>query len=443
MTLTCPRRWRLLVPAAALFCVPFVGRAQQVTSPSAPALQTVPLPVLRQRTRQPDAPALAASTTPAPKAPAQPQNNIQPQNNRRRGRRRRLPPKPPIEFVPGGAISSAPVVGSNGFVYLASWNSRVYALDGATGALKWKFTAPKMLNASPAVGADGTVYAGAYDGKVYALDGATGTKRWEFATRSLLNEAPAVSAAGDTVYVGGYDRTVYALAAKDGALKWRTPVGAAASSPTVGSDGAVYVGADEIYALKPADGKPQWQFLTGFDAASPVAASSDGMVYAQAHDDTGRSQICALDTRTGRQNWAFPLSERMAFPPLAVGDRVYVGADQLYALRQSSGHLVWQYGQGSVRWSTPTAYNGIICAGNASGALVALDAATGNVLWTFATNDPLLSFPRFGPDGVVYAACEGDRKVYALQGRTGKIVWQFTQDPVPTAVPPPARKPNP
>jgi len=349
-----------------------------------------------------------------------------------------------VEFVPGGTVSSAPAFGANGLVYLASWNSRVYALDSVTGALQWKFAAPKMFNASPVVGADGTVYAGAYDGKVYALDGVTGAKKWEFATRALVNEAPAVSASGDTVYVGGYDRSVYALAAKDGAVKWRTPVGAAASSPAVGQDGSVYVGADKIYALKPADGTLQWQFLTGYDAASPVAAGANGALYAQAHDDRGRSQICALDTRTGRQTWAFPLSELPAYPPLVSADRVYVGADQVYVLRQSSGHLVWRYGQTGVRWSTPTVNNNIVCAGNSSGALVALDGMTGNALWTFATHDPLLSFPRFGPRGLVYVACEGDRKIYALDGRTGKTLWQFTQEQVPTtAIPPPPKKGTP
>lgn len=352
-----------------------------------------------------------------------------------------MPPKPPIEFVPGGTVSSAPVVGANGLVYLASWNNRVYALDGANGALKWKFAAPKMFNASPAVGTDGTVYAGAYDGVLYALDGATGARKWQFATRALLNAAPSVSAAGDTVYVGGYDRSIYSLAAKDGAVKWRTSVGAASSSPAVGKSGTVYVGADQIYALKPEDGTVRWQFHTGYDAASPVITSGDGTIYAQAHDESGRSQIRAIDSRTGRSNWAFPLAERLAFPPTSFDGRVYVGADHIYVLRQSTGSLIWRYGTDNVRWSTPTISNGIVCAGGSDGTLVALDAATGAPLWTFATNDPLLSFPRFGPHGIVYVACEGDRKVYALEGRTGKTLWQFTQDPVPTTtVPPPTRK---
>lgn len=346
--------------------------------------------------------------------------------------------------MPGETISSAPVLGANGTLYLASWNSRVYALDAATGALRWKFTAPKMFNASPAVGKDGTVYAGAYDGKEYALDGATGAKKWEFATHALLNTAPFVNPSGDTVYVGGYDRLVYGLDAGSGAVKWRTPVGAAASSPYIGKSGTVYVGADKIYALKPADGTPKWQFLTGYDAASPVVTSGDGTVYAQAHDAGGRSQICALDSGTGRQKWAFPLAARLDFPPAAFDGRVYVGADRLYVLRQSSGKMVWQYGPGGVRWSTPAIDNGIVCAGASDGAVYALDAATGSPLWTFATNDPLLSFPRFGPHGVVYVACEGDRKVYALQSRTGQVLWRFTQDPLPVVTPPaPPRRTTP
>ncbi len=419
MTFSFARSWLLVLLPAAALCFPLAGHAQQVVSP-VPLPRQSPSVVLR-----PPRTGRVNASAPAPAL-----------NFNRRARRHRPPPKPVIEFVPGGTVSSAPVFGPNGIVYLASWNCRVYALDSMTGALKWKFTAPKMFNASPVVGTSGTVYAGAYDGKVYALDGETGAKKWEFATRALLNATPALSASGDTVYVGGHDRTVYALASDNGAVKWRTLVGAAASSPAVDKDGAVYVGADKIYALKPGDGTTKWQFPTGYDAASPVAAGDNGLVYAQAHDSAGRSQICALDDRTGRQLWAYPLAERMAFPPVSSDGRVYVGADQLYALRQSSGHLVWQYGQGGVRWSTPTVYQGIVCAGSGSGQVVALDAAKGDVLWTFATNDPLLSFPRFGPRGIVYVACEGDRKVYALQGRTGKVLWQFTQDPLPVPAAP-------
>ncbi len=42
-----------------------------------------------------------------------------------------------------------------------------YALDGGTGALKWKYsTAGNLIYSSPAIGADGTVYIGSLDNNV-------------------------------------------------------------------------------------------------------------------------------------------------------------------------------------------------------------------------------------------------------------------------------------
>ncbi len=41
-----------------------------------------------------------------------------------------------------------------------------YALDGGTGALKWKYTTGSFVDSSPAIGADGTVYIGSIDNYV-------------------------------------------------------------------------------------------------------------------------------------------------------------------------------------------------------------------------------------------------------------------------------------
>jgi eukaryotic-like serine/threonine-protein kinase len=45
----------------------------------------------------------------------------------------------------------------------------VYALDAATGALRWSYTTGGSVQSSPAV-ADGTVYIGSEDANVYALN---------------------------------------------------------------------------------------------------------------------------------------------------------------------------------------------------------------------------------------------------------------------------------
>jgi outer membrane protein assembly factor BamB len=59
--------------------------------------------------------------------------------------------------------------------------------------------------------ADGTVYIGNVNHTVYALDAATGHLRWTYTTKGEIVADPVV--AGSTVYIGSNDHNVYALKA--------------------------------------------------------------------------------------------------------------------------------------------------------------------------------------------------------------------------------------
>jgi outer membrane protein assembly factor BamB len=52
----------------------------------------------------------------------------------------------------------------------------------ATPSVLWSFTPPDALFATPALVDQGTIYIGCDDGRVYAIETATGTVRWTFAT---------------------------------------------------------------------------------------------------------------------------------------------------------------------------------------------------------------------------------------------------------------------
>jgi len=155
------------------------------------------------------------------------------------------------EFVTGGVVESSPAIGADGTVYVGSYDKRIYALDGTTGAKKWEFATGDQVYSSPAIGADGTVYVGSDDSKIYALDGATGAMKWEFETGYWVQASPAIGADG-TVYVGSRDNKVYALDGDTGTKKWEFAAGDKVySSPAIGADGTVYVGSldGKIYAL--------------------------------------------------------------------------------------------------------------------------------------------------------------------------------------------------
>ena len=77
---------------------------------------------------------------------------------------------------------------------------------------------------------DGTVFAGAADGNLYALDGASGALRWTYSTTNGTGTSatgklygPALSVDGSTVYVTCNSGGVHAVGSADGHSAGATP----------------------------------------------------------------------------------------------------------------------------------------------------------------------------------------------------------------------------
>ena len=73
------------------------------------------------------------------------------------------------EFETGGVVSSSPAIGSDGTVYVGSWDKKLYAINGKSGVKLWEFETGDFVDSSPAIGSDGTVYVGSDDKKLYAI----------------------------------------------------------------------------------------------------------------------------------------------------------------------------------------------------------------------------------------------------------------------------------
>src|SRR5262249_36391807 len=131
--------------------------------------------------------------------------------------------------------------------YTNSYDS-LYALDAATGALRWSSGAV-WGNSSPAV-ANGVVYIGSFDGNVYAFDAVTGDQLWSYTTGDGVQSSPAV--ANGEGHLGSTDGNVYALDAVTGVKLWsHTTGGVWEASPAV-VNGTVYIGATDsssVYAF--------------------------------------------------------------------------------------------------------------------------------------------------------------------------------------------------
>jgi outer membrane protein assembly factor BamB len=267
--------------------------------------------------------------------------------------------------------SSAAVEGDT--LYFVSSAGSLAALDLETGKPKWvfateferKFEAKNLhgypssaqtipdawdiFTSSPAV-ADGKVYFGSGDGNVYAVDGKTGVLQWKFPTQDVVHSSPAV--VNRTVYIGSWDSRLYALDAESGQLKWSFQAGedptihnqvGFQSSPAV-VDGVVYVGCRDahVYALDAATGRKKWDYPTSKSWVIGTPAVRDGRVYVGTSDS---ARFMGLDAKTGRLRFNFDAKAYMFSSAALAGDLAYVGDHngKLYAVDLKSGKLAWEF----------------------------------------------------------------------------------------------------
>jgi subtilisin family serine protease/outer membrane protein assembly factor BamB len=194
------------------------------------------------------------------------------------------------QTVTQDSITCAPAVGPNGTIYVGSDDDGLYAYN-PDGTTLWNFYATEPFDTtSAAVGGDGTVYAASsFGGPIYAFSAGTTsppTPKWSTTLPggAAVNGAAAlgtVSAADDTLYVKAQDGNLYSILTANGAVKWTYAVpGSSYAPPSVGSDGTVYIGADNgvIYAVNP-NGTLEWSFTADAAIYTAPAIDAGGNLY--------------------------------------------------------------------------------------------------------------------------------------------------------------------
>ncbi len=118
-------------------------------------------------------------------------------------------------------------------------------------------------------------------------------------------------------------------------------------------------------------------------------------------------------------------------PPVIAGGMVYDPCSySLCALDAATGDLIWTYETGDTGFSSPTVANRVVYMGsggnnNPRPGLYALDATTGALLWYYAESPgPYNSSPLVANGLVYFSDKAGD--VHALNATTGALVWTYS-----------------
>ncbi|MEO0095948.1 MAG: PQQ-binding-like beta-propeller repeat protein [candidate division WOR-3 bacterium] len=108
--------------------------------------------------------------------------------------------------------------------------------------------------------------------------------KWKYQAGGPIVTSPSIGSDG-TIYFGA-DYYFYALN-QDGTLKWQYQLdGKVSSSPAINTDGTIYFGTTDcscLFALN-AEGTLKWRYNTGGAIHSSPAIGSDGTIYFGCND---------------------------------------------------------------------------------------------------------------------------------------------------------------
>jgi outer membrane protein assembly factor BamB len=241
-------------------------------------------------------------------------------------------------FVPTDGYGPGIYLGNviDGVVFAGSPAGRVYAIDTATGRLRWsalvaddgRTTVFQPLGKTGLVVAGYTTFTTPNVGGIAAFDAATGRERWRRAFPPSADLAVGTGWAGgpiltvDTVIAARGDGVIYGFDAADGSVRW--------SIPPIQDGGVRGAGA------APAGGTADFRALT-LSRRTLVAGSLTG-------------RIAAYDVRTRRERWRHSSSDdgSVNFQIGSDGRAVYVSyvSGRLLSLNLSDGTPRWRTGEG-------------------------------------------------------------------------------------------------
>lgn len=269
---------------------------------------------------------------------------------------------PPGEKAKLGSLFPSPAV-SNGIVYLASLEGRVYALDAATGAEKWKepYKVVGDIQASPIV-AQGKVFIAATN-KIFAIDALDGRPAWTepadangrgvarpFVADGRIWAKPAADEKETSLFFGTLDKIFYALDTATGNLKWTFRAGGAILTSPVVYKGKIYFGAFDgsLYAIDPEsrqNGRAfpaagEWLFkATDWIWSGPVR-DKDTLYFA-----TTGGKVFAVNASSGQAAWpgSFDVSSKFRSNPVIYKDTLIIasGEGRIYSLNLADGRMKW------------------------------------------------------------------------------------------------------
>jgi outer membrane protein assembly factor BamB len=289
----------------------------------------------------------------------------------------------------GGAPSYALIV--NGVVYVTVYynpttSPQLLALKATDGTTLWgPISFPGAVGAANAAYDNGLIFVVWTDGsdggqQITALDAASGIQKWSVAAPGQLDNSPPVALNG-IVYTDN-SGDIMAFDENAGTMLWQGGAGGTTGTVAVRVDGVYGASQCTAMALQPAVGSTLWYNNSGCEGsggATPVVAN--GLLYAPDANPSSGSSGDIFNAESGAIGSSYSADVIPAFS-VSTGFFLYQGT--LQGVQLSNNLVLWSpgfTGDGGLV-TAPITVNNWVFVGSSSGNLYAVDATTGQQVWT-------------------------------------------------------------
>ena len=324
-------------------------------------------------------------------------------------------------FKAGAGVSVPPVAGGS-MIFFVARNGHLYAIS-PQGQKIWERAVERepVVTAgsaeanrkfvTPPLFVRGTVLTGSNDGWLYAVESATGKTRWKYKVGdSIKGSANWLEPEGDRgcriVVISQWEGIVHCVDLDSGKRLWTSKLlDECDGAPGVGSDFVAFGSCDKgLHFLSASTGEDIGTVELGEDGyvAEGVAVSGN-QVFAGTH---GGLIVCA-DVRKKSAVWSNQVAKAEAFTtPAVTADRVVVGSMDgfAYCLDRADGKVVWSFKTDDSVLSPVIAGDKVVAV--SGGTLYLLRLKDGGRIWAAQTGD-IISSPAVIDGRVIVGTDDG------------------------------------
>ncbi len=227
----------------------------------------------------------------------------------------------------------------------------------------------------------------------------------------------------------------------DEKLLWQRDLGTSISTRPLFVNDSLYCATDEgkIVSLEAKSGKVKWGVNAGGPVGEALTATSKGIVAPMLAGKDGRGGLVCLNPVNGAAVWRFPQGERTFAAGVAAPffdakqNRIFWANDEgaVVALNASTGQKIWKtYAVGLNKTATPNAkpqpvvlrgapvlFGNTLLVGGNDGILRAFDSRNGHLSWTTTLSSPIVTPAKMAGEISVFVRTQsGEAFVVGLSG---------------------------